>query len=61
MFAVATHLGLQRDELIDLASYLLRRDISSSKQLDEEQVGRMLDALEGFELVTALIAQRPPS
>jgi len=60
LMATASEIGLTRDERIDLASYLLRRDITSWKQLDEDQVCRLLDALEGFELVVELLAQRPP-
>lgn len=54
-------IGLTRDERLHLAEYLLRRDITSFSQLDEAQVLRMLDALEGFELIVALLAQRPPT
>ena len=53
-------IGLTDDERYELASYLLRRDITTWKTLDNEQVLRLLDALEGFELVVELLAQRPP-
>jgi hypothetical protein len=59
LFAVADSIGLRRDERIELAQYLLRRDVESWGQLTEEQVARMLDALEGYELVTALLELRP--
>jgi hypothetical protein len=55
MMAVAREIGLTRDERIELAQYLLRRDITSWKQLTDEQVNRMLDCLEGFELITHLL------
>ncbi len=58
MFAVAGEIGLTDAEQIELAQYLLRRDITSRKDLSEEQVARMLDALEGYELVSALLAMR---
>lgn len=50
-----------RQERIELAQYLLRRDITTFNDLDPAQVCRMLDALEGYQLVTELLAQRPPS
>lgn len=55
----AKALGLTRDERIDLAQYLLRRDITSWTQLDEDQVLRLLDAIEGFELIVHLLSSRP--
>jgi hypothetical protein len=53
-------IGLSRDERLEFSSYLLRRDITSWKQLDEAQVARLLDAIEGHELLTALFELRPP-
>ena len=50
-----------REERLQLAEYLLRRDIASFSQLEPHQVCRLLDALEGYELVTALKAMRPPA
>lgn len=55
---VAKEIGLSRDDRIELSQYILRRDITSWKQLDDDQVVRMLDALEGFALVTWLLARR---
>lgn len=54
LFVLADELGLSRDERIELSQYLLRRDIVSWKHLDDHQVDRMLDALEGAMLVAAL-------
>ena len=54
LFLVAKEIGLTRDERIELAQYLLRRDITSWKQLDEEQVLRLLDAIEGYSLIRQL-------
>jgi hypothetical protein len=59
MFVWADELGLTREERIQMARFLLRRDITSWNQLDEDQVGRMLDALEGAHLVLALRLMRP--
>lgn len=49
-----------REERLQLAEYLLRRDITSFSQLEPHQVCRMLDALEGYQLISELKAQRPP-
>jgi hypothetical protein len=54
MFVLASEIGLTQPERIELAQYLLRRDIRSWKDLDEAQVCRILDALEGYQLITAL-------
>jgi hypothetical protein len=56
----AKEIGLTRDERIDLTQFLLRRDVTSWKQLDDDQVLRLLDCLEGYQLIEALLAQRPP-
>lgn len=52
-------IGLTREERIELAQFLLRRDITSWTQLDDEQNTRLLDALEGWQLIDALLAMRP--
>lgn len=61
LHVLADEIGLVRDERIEIAQYLLRRDITSWSQLDEAQVARMLDALEGFGLVVEQLAQRASS
>lgn len=48
-----------REERLELATYLLRRDITSFSELDHAQTCRLLDACEGYELITALLAMRP--
>lgn len=58
MFKVAGDIGLTRDERIELVQYLLRRDVTSWKHLTEDQVRRVLDALEGYELISALLEMR---
>lgn len=58
LMARASELKLTRDERLELAEYLLRRDISSWKDLSDEQVLRLLDAFTGFELLLELIHQR---
>lgn len=58
LYERAKSIGLTREERIELAQYILRRDITSWKQLDETQVVRLLDALEGFELIVHLLSSR---
>ena len=55
---LVAEIGLTRDERIDLSQMILRRDITSWKDLDDTQVTRMLEALEGYLLVSALFLQR---
>lgn len=59
LFSYAKAFGLTREDRLGLAEVLLRRDISSWSDLDDTQINRMLDALEGATLVMALMAQRP--
>jgi hypothetical protein len=47
-----------REERLELACYLLRRDITSYTQLDEDQVRRLLDAFEGHHLIETLLRMR---
>lgn len=55
---LAKGLCLSREERIELTQYLLRRDITSWEQLTDDQVVRLLDALEGYQLVRDLLAMR---
>ncbi len=58
LFRLADDLTLTRDERIELSRVILWRDIDSWKQLDDAQVGRMLDALEGGEKIIWLLSNR---
>ena len=58
MWVLTREIGLNDDQRLELASYLLRRDILTWTHLDEAQIGRMLDALEGAILVAELLRQR---
>ena len=51
LFALADEIGLTRDERLEISKAILWRDITSWSNLTEEQVARMLDALEGYEKV----------
>lgn len=57
-FALADALGLTRDERIDLAETLLWRDLESWQHLSDEEVSRLLDAMEGGLLIAQLFAMR---
>lgn len=48
-----------RQERMELASYLLRRDVTTWSTLDDAQRSRLLDALEGYQLVDVLLSLRP--
>lgn len=58
-YASAKELTMTREERHAFATYLLRRDITSWRQLSETQIERILDALEGIELFLELMRQRP--
>ena len=53
-------IGLSREDRIDLASMLLRRTVKSWTELDEAQYIRILDALEGYQLIGHLVETRSP-
>ena len=57
---LADELGFTRAERLELAEILLRRDISSWKQLNEAQYDRLLDAFEGWGLIGRLLGERQP-
>lgn len=58
-FALADELGLSRSDRIELAQTLLWRDLDTWQHLTDEQVSRLLDALEGFILVSHLLQTSP--
>lgn len=58
LWVLASELELSRDDRLELASYLLRRDILSWKHLEPEQIARLLDALEGYSLIKSLLQMR---
>lgn len=61
MYAVARELTLSRDERIELSRLVLRREIMSWKELDPQQINRMLDALEGATALLEIARQRQGS
>lgn len=50
----ARRYGLTREDRISLAETLLWRDVDSWKSLTEDELVRLLDALEGYALITHL-------
>lgn len=59
LYMEAKRIGLSRDDRIELAQVILRRDITSWKDLDDDQAIRMLDAIEGFALINWMLVGRP--
>lgn len=55
--AAADEFGLTREDRLDLAEYLLRRDVRSWKDLTEAQLGRLLDAFDGCGYINTLIVR----
>lgn len=58
LWVLADELELTRDERMEITRALLWRDITSWKQLSEDQVNRLLDALEGAHLVLVTYRDR---
>ena len=58
LFVLARKIGLTRDERMEITKAMLWRDIVSWKDLDDAQVDRMLDALEGHIFVTWTLMNR---
>lgn len=51
-------LGISRTERLELVSTLLWRDVESFSDLSEAEIVRVLDALEGFALISHLLSTR---
>ena len=58
-FAMARELKYTRDERLELAEMLLKRDCASWETLSEAEICRLVDAMEGFALIHHQISQRP--
>lgn len=59
LWLLAKETGLTTEERMEWSTYLLRRDITSWVGLTDDQVLRLLDGLESFQLLTGLLAMRP--
>ena len=55
---LAGEIGLTREERMEIARVILWRSITSWNQLDDAQVARLLDALEGHLVVVETFRQR---
>lgn len=51
-------LNLSREERLSFASTLLWRDVETFNDLSDGEIGRILDALEGFALLSHLLSTR---
>lgn len=60
LMALSNALGLDRQERLDLAGMLLSRDVTSYKQLVHYDAVRLVDAMVGFGLVSAVKDLRDP-
>ncbi len=60
VLALAREIGLTVDDRMELASALLWRDVVSWADLTDEQVSRLLDALEGYGKVRWLLENQAP-
>lgn len=58
---LSKEIGLSDEDRRDFASMLLRRTVKSWKELDEAQTFRVLDGLEGYQLISHLVETRPDS
>lgn len=59
--ALAKEIGLNRQDRIDLANMILPgKTVESWVELDDADFGRVLDALEGFLLITHLLREARP-
>lgn len=57
-FAMAAQLNYTREERLELAEMLLKRDCVSWESLSEPEISRLVDAMEGFALIHYQITQR---
>lgn len=58
LMALSNEIGLTREERMEFSRALLWRDITSWSQLDDDQVVRLLDALEGYSKINWLLSVR---
>jgi hypothetical protein len=54
-YALAKDFGLDRQDRISLSNMILQMDHDSWDHLSDTQLGRVLDALEGYRLVKYLL------
>lgn len=59
LWGLAHSIGLTRDERLEFAEMVLKRDVTSWKTLSVDEMSKLGDYLHGYELVSALVALRP--
>lgn len=57
---LAKQLGLTREERLQLTEVLLWRDVPSWGSLSDAEVQRVLDAIEGYALISHALSERQP-
>lgn len=58
LWAITKEIGLSDEERHSLTEWVLKTDEVSWRELDTEQVCRLIDSLEGFLFVTAIMMMR---
>jgi hypothetical protein len=54
LFQLCSEIGLDRDDRLELAEILLQRDVPTFTDLTDDEVGRLLDAVRGWQYVQHL-------
>jgi len=57
---LAKQLGMTREDRVQFAEVLLWKDVGSWKDLVDEDIQRLLDAFEGYALISYLRTQQEP-
>lgn len=60
VYMLAKRLSMGRQDRLAFAEVLLWKDVPSWSELDDGDIGRLLDAFEGYALVKVLLEQRQP-
>lgn len=58
LHALCDSIGLTREERIEISRVILWRDVTSWSNLDDAQVNRLLDVLEGWIVVQHTLSSR---
>lgn len=61
LFALAGRYNLTRQERLELAELILRRDVRSWAYLSDQDAARLVDVLEGYALLSHLLSERATS
>lgn len=58
LFSLRTRLGFSDEDRWEIATVVLRRDVTTWSDLTQYEAGRLIDTLEGFEKVSHLLLRR---